>query len=124
MANWQEPKTTWQAGDIPGAGDFNRIEENEEYLKQQAKNISVITGTINHGGTIPLPAGYTEDQCKWFVSPNDLEIAGGASADDVRIHCYTSGRTVYCYCDFVNSEGQTGVYYGTANYMVIGIKSV
>jgi hypothetical protein len=25
---WQEPKTNWGAGDVPGPGDLNRIEEN------------------------------------------------------------------------------------------------
>ena len=33
MAEWIPPKTNWVAGDIPGAGDFNRIEENAKYLK-------------------------------------------------------------------------------------------
>lgn len=36
MANWQTPKTDWQAGDIPGAGDFNRIEGDIQWLKEDA----------------------------------------------------------------------------------------
>ena len=35
MADWQTPKTDWQASGIPGAGDFNRIEENEQWLKEE-----------------------------------------------------------------------------------------
>ena len=35
MAEWIPPKTNWQAGDIPGAGDFNRIEENTQYLANE-----------------------------------------------------------------------------------------
>lgn len=31
---WQNPKTNWQAGNVPTAADFNRIEGNEEQLKQ------------------------------------------------------------------------------------------
>lgn len=31
--SWQEPKTNWKAGDVPGPGDFNRIEENIVWLK-------------------------------------------------------------------------------------------
>jgi len=27
------PKTNWKAGDVPGATDFNRIEDNTVYLK-------------------------------------------------------------------------------------------
>lgn len=33
MAEWIPPKTNWQAGDIPGAGDFNRSEGNLQHLK-------------------------------------------------------------------------------------------
>ena len=34
---WQQPKTTWgQAGQtVPGATDFNRIEGNAQYLKDE-----------------------------------------------------------------------------------------
>src|SRR5690554_3624629 len=28
MPEWIPPKTNWQAGDIPGASDFNRVESN------------------------------------------------------------------------------------------------
>jgi hypothetical protein len=32
---WQTPKTNWDSLYIPGAGDFNRIEENEQWLKEE-----------------------------------------------------------------------------------------
>lgn len=35
---WQTPKTNWKAGDIPSAGDFNRIEENARVLKTELEN--------------------------------------------------------------------------------------
>ena len=38
-------------------------------------NVSILTGTIAHGGTIPLPSGYTEAQCKWSVSTNSQVTA-------------------------------------------------
>ena len=43
---WQNPKTNWVAGDIPGAGDFNRIEGNTQYLKsrRRAENRSIKAG--------------------------------------------------------------------------------
>jgi microcystin-dependent protein len=30
--SWQEPKTDWVAGDVPGPGDFNRIETNMQLI--------------------------------------------------------------------------------------------
>ena len=38
-------------------------------------NVAVLTWTIAHGGTIPLPSGYTEAQCKWSVSINSQVTA-------------------------------------------------
>jgi hypothetical protein len=35
---WQTPKTDWKAGDVPSAGDFNRIEENAQTLKTELEN--------------------------------------------------------------------------------------
>lgn len=56
MSNWQNPITTWgQAGKtVPVAGDFNRIEGNTQYLKDEVDshlaekaNLSV-SGHVNH----------------------------------------------------------------------------
>ena len=47
MAEWIPPKTNWQTVDVPGAGDFNRIEGNTAYLKTQTdglKNGSITAG--------------------------------------------------------------------------------
>src|SRR5690606_441937 len=33
--------------------------------------IKVMTGTIMNGETLPLPSGYTQDQCKWLLSISD-----------------------------------------------------
>lgn len=52
---WQNPKTNWVAGDIPGAGDFNRIEGNAEYLKTQTdglKNGSIKAGKAKDADTV------------------------------------------------------------------------
>lgn len=72
-------------------------------------NIAILTGTISHGGTIPLPIGYTEAQCFWMVSLRTQTVD-----DDDTVRCYTEGRTVHIY------TSQRGG--GTANYIIIGIK--
>jgi hypothetical protein len=33
----------------------------------QVKTVSMVRGEVWHGGTIPLPIGYTEEQCVWGV---------------------------------------------------------
>jgi len=31
--------------------------------------VFIVKGIVGNGGTIPLPTGYTDSQCQWFVSP-------------------------------------------------------
>ena len=40
------------------------------FVQNAIPQISILTGVCNDGETIPLPAGYTEGQCKIFVSMN------------------------------------------------------
>jgi hypothetical protein len=74
-----------------------------------------LSGTINHGGVIPLPSGFTQAQCKWIVSTCS---SGGGSVDV--FHCSAdANRNVSCYV--VQSYG-AGTAYGVANYLIIGVK--
>ena len=77
----------------------------------QLHSVSVLTGTISHGGTIPLPSGYSESQCKWMVSVNS---AVSTSGDMHQISCSASGTRV------VTISGED--YTGYANYIIIGVK--
>lgn len=78
-------------------------------------NIAILTGSISHGGTIPLPAGYTQDQCKWMVSFYAMYFAGNVDANDSE-YCYTdANRVVYVY----GSEQRASFI---ANYLIIGVK--
>jgi hypothetical protein len=39
---WVNPKTDWKAGDAPNAGDFNRIEENINYVLDEAGKVNTV----------------------------------------------------------------------------------
>lgn len=93
----------------------------------------VLTGHIDHGGVLPIPNGFSENQCKWIVSPNHTNIQNvgwdwneETTGKHIKIECWTNGRTVHC--GMVVNEGITGrgavqkFVPGRANYMVIGIK--
>ena len=86
-------------------------------------NVAVLTGTIAHGGTIPLPSGYTEAQCKWMVSTNSQITALSTDGTDDReyIRCFTTGRVVSCYISTLNTP-EVVKEPGTANYIIIGVK--
>jgi len=83
-------------------------------------DIAILTGTVAHGGTIPLPDGYTQDQCKWFVSINYHLHTSDRHEDAMRgIQCSAdANRVVTCRC----YHYETGWHNATANYMIIGTK--
>ena len=91
--------------------------------------IAILTGIIAHGGTIPLPDGYTESQCRWMVSVAsdnpvsdrwDIEESGNHM--HYRFECWADKRTVHCLSYHGCGGSQIYPVAGTANYMVIGVK--
>lgn len=77
--------------------------------------VSILTGTISTGGTIPLPNGYTQSQCKWMVAVGTISSSHGDhnSGHDVTFTA-NSNRVV--------TTSGIGVGAGTANYIIIGVK--
>lgn len=80
-----------------------------------SNNIAVLTGSVAHGGTIPLPIGYSQNQCKWLVSFREMYFAGTVNGDDSE-YCYTDANRVVTVCG--SEQRATFV----ANYIIIGIK--
>jgi hypothetical protein len=82
--------------------------------------ISVKTGTISNGGTIPQTAGYTN--YIYFVSINNLKygdnVSGGFSTFPIKCSVDQSTRVVTCVCECYNYSTQA-YQYGTANYTEI-----
>lgn len=92
------------------------------------QSIIVSTGTIAHGATIPIPSGYTEEQCKWMVSSSATNGALWMGADNrggnyLEVKCFTTGRVVTSTISFYNTS-VSGTYDSPvmANYILIGVK--
>ncbi len=97
--------------------------------------VSVLTGTIADGGTIPLPAGFSEAQCKFMVSTsrdNPADIPWDIDESSRQVHygyeCTLNGRVVSCKV-WLNKKRITDakahgeiVVPGRANYLVIAYK--
>ena len=97
--------------------------------------IAVLTGTIADGGTIPLPAGFSEAQCKFMVSmarDNPEDIPWDIDESGRHMHygyeCTLNGRVVSCKV-WLNKNRTTGgngnpeiTVPGRANYLVIAYK--
>ena len=116
-------------GDVAARIFVGSLSGTASYASTATNNVAVLTGTISHGGTIPLPSGYSEGQCRWMVSMNDDNAGGiawdwqeGVSSDHIHSYCSANGtRVVTCYRT-VLSEAGLQTHNGTANYIIIGVK--
>mgnify|MGYP000284672689 FL=1 len=97
--------------------------------------IAVLTGTIADGGTIPLPAGFSEAQCKFMVSTsrdNPEDIPWDIDESGRHVHysyeCTLNGRVVSCKAWLNKNRTTMGNAHpeitvpGRANYLVIAYK--
>ncbi len=97
--------------------------------------IAVLTGTIADGGTIPLPAGFSEAQCKFMVSTsrdNPADIPWDIDETGRHVHygyeCTLNGRVVSCKAWLNKNRTTMGNAHpeitvpGRANYLVIAYK--
>ena len=85
--------------------------------------VSVTSGTIAHGGTIPLPSGYTRTQCKYAVWCHAIGSTGTYNAKISKIQCQvnqTTGLVVAQVC--FSGEYEDSWVNGTAGYLCVGVK--
>ena len=116
------------------AGKADKSSTRAGYGITDASEVAVLTGQLNHGGTIPLPPGYREDQCKWLVSMAEddpsytsWDISEGGLSKHYYYRCYTRGRTVIAKVYHGSSDqnpdsNSQGWVLGKVNYICIGVK--
>ena len=107
-----------------------------ETVKQFAMlgDFSITTGTIDNDQYLPVPQGFEENECNWFISPNNLNKDNN-KLSLYQLHtltqtpvCRREGRKVIVgtYIDrhSSNTEGPryNSFFPGTANYMCIAFK--
>lgn len=90
------------------------------------QNVIVQTGMISDGGTIPLPEGYTQEQCRWIVSMREDNSSNESWDID------ESGRHNHFYYKIYADENRrvTAKMHRNlyplrsinVNYMIIGVK--
>lgn len=107
-----------------------------ETVKQFAMlgDFSITTGTIDNDQYLPVPQGFDENECNWFISPNNLNKDNN-KLSLYQLHtltqtpvCRREGRKVIVgtYIDrhSANTDGPryNSFFPGTANYMCIAFK--
>ena len=111
-------------------GRYRVLDERDKNdILSRSTNVAILTGTINNGGTIPLPSGFSESQCKWMVSVNFddpgmniWDIEEGGSHYHYGFRCQTNGRQVNCITYHGHGYGRVITIGGVANYIVIGVR--
>lgn len=111
-------------------GRYRVLDERDKNdILSRSTNVAILTGTINHGGIIPLPNGFSESQCKWMVSVNFddpgmniWDIEEGGSHYHYGFRCQTNGRQVNCITYHGHGYGRVITIGGVANYIVIGVR--
>lgn len=89
----------------------------------QLPSIAVLSGTVVHGGTVPLPSGYSAAQCKFGVWPMDIghDNFSGDEMDYFTVSVDPTTRVVSVTVR-VNATIYTPPSRATCGYMVIGTK--
>lgn len=113
-------------------GRYRVLDERDKNdILSRSTNVAILTGTINNGGTIPLPSGFSEPQCKWMVSVandnppnNSWDIEENGYHLHYKFVCYTEGRRVISKTLIGNIPRGDQSYWldSIANYIVIGVR--
>ncbi|RKV67059.1 MAG: hypothetical protein D8H97_38695, partial [Neisseria sp.] len=95
-------------------------------IANRKSEVAVLTGVIYDGDTLPLPAGYTERQCKWLVSLRDDNASGarwdideGGSHNHFAYLIHADGARRVTAKMRLNGYPDRGIH---VNYIVIGVK--
>ena len=106
-------------GNADSASNAAKLEGHSiEQIRAFGTQVAILTGSIADGGTIPLPDGYTEAQCKWMVSMRHANLIQNTNFLFQGWDVYTDGRSVRS----LVKQSRGGKSNGVVNYMVIGVK--
>lgn len=115
---WQTARTLTLTGAVTGSVSVDGSGNVSMATSiSSSSGVAVLSGTISHGGTIPLPSGYSQAQCKWTVSVSELSSGLGSNDIDFFVCSADSDRVVTC-----SGGNGDGSFVGIANYMIIGVK--
>ena len=88
------------------------------------QNTTITTGTVSgDSGTIPLPSGYTREQCHYMVSMNYFEEITYLGRTIFTCSVATATGVVTCYTSwYSSSDNKWSQTHRTANYICVAIK--
>lgn len=126
---WQTARTLTLAGSISGSASIDGSGDVTLNTSILSSGVSILTGVITHGGTIPLPSGYNQAQCRWMVSiadDNPTNEIWDIKEDSAYLHykfiCFTDNNRVVTALTTHGKDGVPTTLSANANYIIIGVK--
>jgi len=99
---------------------YNNSSSNIEQVMNDS-GLYIVTGTVSNGGTISLPAGFSESQCSWFVSSYNARIydssGNGGCESTLTIYSYVNSSRVYTGSTSGSCRSYSNTFSG--NYIMI-----
>lgn len=109
------------------------------------QDISVTYGNVRDGQTLPIPSGFSEDECTWLLSIDQsnvnkmyYDINESGASNMINVECWREGRKVHVGVrlkgldgisptfrgNYIKINGGVGEYWspGSANYICIAVK--
>jgi prepilin-type N-terminal cleavage/methylation domain-containing protein len=84
----------------------------------------IVTGSIGDGGTIPLPTGFTDSQCRWLIASSQAETYDSSGKDgcesDQYIEAHITNRVVSAY---TSGDCRRGYVSNSVNFVGICVNS-
>lgn len=83
----------------------------------------VITGTVNNGDIVPIPEGFTQEQCKFILVPQVwYTFAETDNTDKIWNNTVCSVDPITRVATIISSSKFAGPKAGIATYIVIGTR--
>lgn len=129
-SKWQTARTLTLTGSVTGSVSVDGSGNVSMATSvSSSSGVAILTGIIVNGGTIPLPSGFSESQCKWVVSmmtDNPVSIPWDIDESNNQLHykteCYTIERVVTARTYLGSNNSPPGWIDSYANYIIIGVK--
>ena len=123
---WRTPKTDWKAGDIPAASDFNRIEGDTLYLKDEVDSHKAEDASTTAKGHVQLNNTVTSTSTTQAATANAVKTVNDAltshktAAAPHSGHETPAGAQAKANAAEANAKGYTDTHAGTKNTHGVG----
>ena len=84
-----------------------------------AERLTIVSGTVANGGVLPIPAGYTKSQCRFFLMPDVATLGSGAGKGIKTLNLTYDPTTLAVTSSIVRTDGVT--YSMQAAYIVAAV---